>query len=442
MDLILLNVALLLGFHFNMNMPLSSTITAFHPVWFGALSLLWLTISTITDNYGVQKAARIIPSLFATMETLIITGIIYSLFLFLSPPLLAKPTLSLLIGIVATVMLVSWRFFYATFLVKANFQRRVLIERDGLAEGIIARAIREHNSSYTIIGQIEGYAVLRFQDKNGPSEPNKWTNLNGFIQRHNITDIVLTKPDDMQPDKLQAVLKCFEQGVRIVPMPVLFEEITGRIPVEHISNSWLHALPIDREASRMYTMVKRVMDLVFASIGLIIVSPSFLFLALAIKLESSGPIFYRPERLGKGGKPFRLWKFRTMVANADRIGDPTFTAKKDQRITRLGRILRKIHLDELPQFMNIIVGDMSLVGPRPERYVAELEKNIPYYRTRNAVKPGATGWALVKQGYAEGIEETLIKLQYDLYYIKHQSLSLDIRIICKSILHILNMNGR
>jgi exopolysaccharide biosynthesis polyprenyl glycosylphosphotransferase len=339
-------------------------------------------------------------------------------------------------------MLVLWRFVYATVLVQPNFQRRILIEEGGLAGRAIAQAIKEQDSCYEIIGYIEGFSSEQRRDVKGISILGKWSNLTKFVHDHNVTDIVLTSSNDMKDKKLQAVLKCFEQGVRILPMPVLFEEITGRIPVEHICNSWLNSLPIDWDSSRMYAVVKRAMDFVIACIGLVLVAPSFLFLALAIKLDSSGPIFYRPERLGQGGKPFRLWKFRTMVANADRVGDPTFTARKDQRITRVGRILRRTHLDELPQFINIIVGHMSLIGPRPERQVRELEEKIPFYRTRYAVRPGATGWALVNQGYAEGIDETLIKLQYDLYYIKHQSLSLDFFILCKSFIHILTMDGR
>jgi exopolysaccharide biosynthesis polyprenyl glycosylphosphotransferase len=423
-------------------MPLSYTISTFHPVWYVILTLLWLTIASVNDNYEVKQAARISSSIYGIIKTLIITGFIYSFLLYIFPPLITKPSLSLFVGTLATGMLVFWRIVYATVLVQPNFQRRVLIEESGLAGRAIAQAIKEQDSSYEIIGYIEGYASEQERDIKGISILGKWSKLTKFVQDNNVTDIVLTTPNGMKDKKLQAVLKCFEQGVRIVPMPVLFEEITGRIPVEHICNNWLNSLPIDWDASRMYSIVKRIMDMIIASIGLIIVAPSFLFLALAIKLDSSGPIFYRPERLGKGGKPFRLWKFRTMVTNADRIGDPTFTARRDKRITRVGNILRRTHLDELPQFINIIIGHMSLIGPRPERQVRELEENIPYYRTRYAVKPGATGWALVNQGYAEGVDETLIKLQYDLYYIKHQSLSLDILILCKSFIHILTMDGR
>ena len=269
-----------------------------------------------------------------------------------------------------------------------------------------------------------------------------WDNLTTFVQNHRVSEIVLAEPRDLHADLLQAMLKCFEHGVRIVTMPELFEEITGRIPVEHIDERWLAFLPIGWDSRGLYLILKRAMDLVLAAIGLLFLGPLFPFLALAIKLDSPGPIFYRPQRLGRGGKPFRLWKFRTMVPNADRIGDPTFTTNNDRRITRVGRILRTTHFDELPQFINVVAGEMSVVGPRPERHVPALEESIPYYRTRLAVRPGATGWALVRQGYAEGLDASLIKLQYDLYYIKHQSLSFDIRILYKSVIHVLTMGGR
>jgi len=441
-DLVLLNTALLLALRLNLNMPASYTTIALHPEWFASLTLLWLTIASANDNYEVKQAAQVFSSIFGIIKTLLITGVIYTLLPLVSPPLPTERPLILPVETLAAGLLGLWRTFYATVLVRPNFQRRVLIAGDGWAGRIIAQTIKKYDPSYEIIGYVNGDASGQELDIKGASVSDKWVDLATYAHDHNVSDIVLTNPHDMQSGQLQAFLTCFEQGVRIVPMPELFEEITGRIPVEHIDNSWLGFLPIDWDSRRLYLIVKRAMDIVIAGIGLLLLAPSFPFLALAIKLDSSGPIFYRPKRLGRGGKPFRLWKFRTMVSNADRIGDRTFTKRHDQRITLVGRFLRTTHIDELPQFINVLAGDMSLVGPRPERHVPELEDSIPYYRTRYAVKPGATGWALVKQGYAEGLEGTLIKLQYDLYYIKHQSLSFDVLILWKSVIHMLTMRGR
>jgi lipopolysaccharide/colanic/teichoic acid biosynthesis glycosyltransferase len=209
-----------------------------------------------------------------------------------------------------------------------------------------------------------------------------------------------------------------------------------------VGDRWVVALPLDRDPRGLYLVGKRLLDLTVSAVGLALLAPVLPLLALAIVLDSPGRVFYRPERLGRGGRPFRLWKLRTMVQDADRRGDPTFTSRKDDRVTRVGRWLRAAHLDELPQFLNILRGEMSLVGPRPERHVPELEERIPFYRMRLAVKPGTAGWALIKQGYAEGAEETLVKLQYDLYYIKHQSLWLDVVILVRTAADMLFRRGR
>jgi len=186
------------------------------------------------------------------------------------------------------------------------------------------------------------------------------------------------------------------------------------------------------------------MDIVLTSTGLFFLGPALPFIALAIYLDSPGPIFYTQERVGKGGKTFRAHKFRSMVPNAEKKGKPAWAQEGDPRVTRVGRLLRATHVDEFPQFLNIIKGEMSAVGPRPERpeFVPELEKEIPFYRTRHCVKPGMAGWALVKQGYGASREDALIKLQYDLYYIKHQSVWLDVVILLKTIVDTVTLRGR
>jgi exopolysaccharide biosynthesis polyprenyl glycosylphosphotransferase len=409
--------------------------------WFPILLSGWWPLAWLNDLYDV-------PSSFDKMMSatrVAVVGII-SLAVYLPVYLLIPNQLpwafALYLLAIAWPAVTLWRIVYATVLVPPNAQRRALIVGTGWTARTIAQAIKENDAGCEIIGYVAGDAPEHERDIKGVTVLGKGDNLTTFIRHHGVTDIVMAQPHDMHSDQLRAVLKSFEHGVRIVPMPKLFEEITGRIPVEHIDERWLFSLPIDWDSRRLYLIIKRASDIVIAGIGLLLLTPVFPFLVLAIKLDSSGPIFYRPLRLGRGGKPFRLWKFRTMVVNADRIGDPTFTARNDQRITRVGHILRTTHLDELPQFINVLVGEMSVVGPRPERHVPELEDSIPYYRTRYAVKPGATGWALVKQGYAEGLKDTLVKLQYDLYYIKHQSLSFDILILFKSIIHMLTMRGR
>jgi lipopolysaccharide/colanic/teichoic acid biosynthesis glycosyltransferase len=167
-------------------------------------------------------------------------------------------------------------------------------------------------------------------------------------------------------------------------------------------------------------------------------------IALAIKLDSPGPLFYTQERVGQGGRIFRVRKLRTMVVNAEQNGQAVWATKNDPRVTRVGKILRKMHVDEFPQFWNILRGEMSAVGPRPERpeFVAQLEHRIPFYRLRHAVKPGMAGWALVNAGYVDSLEIAQLRVEYDLYYIKHQSLWLDLWILFRTVVQVVAFGGR
>ena len=189
--------------------------------------------------------------------------------------------------------------------------------------------------------------------------------------------------------------------------------------------------------------LKRAVDIILASIGLLFLFPFTALIGLAIYIDSPGPIFYDQERIGLGGRRFMLWKFRSMRVNAEN-GKAVWAQKNDSRVTRVGRILRKTHVDEFPQFWNVLKGQMSVVGPRPERpeFVAELEKVIPLYRLRHTVKPGMAGWGLVCQGYGGSDADAWLKLEYDLYYIKHQSSFFDVVILLKTVIDTVAFRGR
>lgn len=265
------------------------------------------------------------------------------------------------------------------------------------------------------------------------------------IAQQNITTLVLAITDEMDGELLQILIDCLALGVDIVPMPVLYERLTGRVPVEHVGNNWYAAMPILHPGtSAGWPMVKRLFDLVSAGLGAICLGVAFPFIAAAIYLDSPGPIFYTQTRVGQGGQRFKMYKFRSMAPDAEKDGQAVWAKENDERITRVGRLLRKMHVDEFPQFLNILKGEMSAVGPRPERpaFVAELAEEIPFYRVRHAVKPGMAGWGLVKQGYGSSKEDAVLKLQYDLYYIKHQSLWLDVVILLKTVLDTVTFGGR
>lgn len=196
--------------------------------------------------------------------------------------------------------------------------------------------------------------------------------------------------------------------------------------------------------SSFYLVLRGTIDILFGLLGSLILLGLFPVIALLLVLDSPGPIFYRQERVGYQGKPFRIFKFRTMHVNAEASGQAIWAAEQDTRVTRVGRFMRAVHLDELPQVFNILRGEMSLIGPRPERaaFTRELEEQLPFYLSRLTVKPGLTGWAQVNYHYAGNIEDYRIKLQYDLYYIDHQSLRLDLLILLRTVKEIVMRRGR
>lgn len=262
---------------------------------------------------------------------------------------------------------------------------------------------------------------------------------------NSMLDMIIMATDyKANPELFKDAIEATQFGVSVVPMPMIYERTTGKIPVEHVGDQWYLSLPMEHTSSLLYLCWRKAMDLAFGLLGSLALLLILPLLALLIRLDSPGPIFYTQERVGSHGKIFRILKFRSMRTDAERSGNAMWAAKGDKRVTRVGRFLRATHLDELPQVLNILRGDMSLVGPRPERqeFVQRLEKKIPFYRCRLRVKPGLTGWAQVKYPYGSSDTDAISKLQYDLYYIKHQSFTLDICIILKTVGEMLLCRGR
>jgi exopolysaccharide biosynthesis polyprenyl glycosylphosphotransferase len=264
-----------------------------------------------------------------------------------------------------------------------------------------------------------------------PLDPKK--PLAEQIKKEGIDTIIFTEELEEDPKFLTALYLCLPMGVNFLDFATAFEEITEKIPVSMLSKNWF--LKNLREGEKkIYDKFKRVFDLILALVILILTFPLWLIVALAIKIEDGGPVFYIQERVGKNKKIFKLIKFRSMIKEAEKRG-PKWAEIEDQRVTKVGKFLRRFHLDEIPQMINVLKGDISLVGPRPERpeFVEKLEKEIPYYNLRHIIKPGFTGWAQIKFRYARSIEDSLEKFQYDLYYIKNRSLFLDLKILLQTL---------
>jgi lipopolysaccharide/colanic/teichoic acid biosynthesis glycosyltransferase len=249
--------------------------------------------------------------------------------------------------------------------------------------------------------------------------------------QHNLEHIMAIPSENLHKNANQEAIEIAQPDMPVVPVTVAREEANGKVPVEHFGDHWYLPVSLNVNVSPLYLCWCRAIDIIFglaATAALLFILP---ILALLIYVDSPGTIFYSQERLGLRGKPFRIYKFRSMRSDAEHNGRALWAAENDARVTWMGRLMRAFHLDELPQAFNVLRGEMSLIGPRPEReeFAVRLEKNIPFFRCRLAVKPGLTGWAQVKYHYASTDEDALIKLQYDLYYIKHRSCLLDIFII-------------
>ncbi len=266
-----------------------------------------------------------------------------------------------------------------------------------------------------------------------------------IVDQHQITDLIVAIRGDLQPRTFQVILEAQERGLDIIRMPIAFEELVYRVPILSLEADWVLRTFVDQaRGSIFYEMGKRILDVVGALVGLFAMMVVFPFIFILMVIDDGFPIFYGQTRAGRGGALFEILKFRTMRRDAEADGEPQWAQEGDTRATRIGRILRKTHLDELPQFLNVLRGEMSLVGPRAERpeLIELFQKHIPFYRARLLVKPGITGWAQVNFGYAANIEETTIKLEYDLYYIKHRSILLDLLILLRTPATVLGLRGR
>lgn len=269
---------------------------------------------------------------------------------------------------------------------------------------------------------------------NGSSKRGKPSTLLGLAQAMNIDILAVALEDRRARLPIEDLLQCRLAGVSVREQEALYEQITGKIAVQALRPSYL-VFNEGFAAHPWSDLLKRTVDVVLSSIGILLSWPLMLATAVVIRLDSSGPVLFRQERVGRDGLPFTLLKFRSMRADAEAVTGPVWATEDDPRITRAGRFIRRIRLDELPQLLNVLAGQMSLVGPRPERsvFVDELAKKIPYFRQRHIVKPGLTGWAQINYRYGASFEDAVQKLQYDLFYIKNQSLLFDLSILFNTV---------
>ncbi|MFQ5848470.1 MAG: TIGR03013 family XrtA/PEP-CTERM system glycosyltransferase [Candidatus Methylomirabilales bacterium] len=313
-------------------------------------------------------------------------------------------------------------------------ERLLLLGATPVADNLIETISRMGTRGYEVLGYVDNRSEAELQLNDGYRVLGRVSELNRVAAEHRAGTIVVTLDERRGALPLAPVLDCKLRGIRVEDWPSFYERLTGRIGVEKLRPSWMVFCDGFHRASMTRT-VKRGMDIGLALVFLVLGFPLFVAIALAITLESRGSIFFRQERVGQAGKVFRLLKFRTMVEGAEGKTGPVWAAANDPRVTRVGRFLRRSRLDELPQIVNVLRGDVSFVGPRPERphFVAMLQQRIPYYLQRLSVKPGITGWAQIRCPYGSTIEEAAHKLEYDLYYVKNMSVFLDLLILFSTV---------
>lgn len=415
------------------------------PFWFYLLPVIWLLL--IAQLYDIRRASRRNDTLLGIFIAAAIGFILYLVIFFVQNPDTPLPRRGVAVFIAAAALLtLAWRLVYITVFTTPLFQRRVLIIGAGRAGSVLAKVVNKlFPAPFYLVGfidddveklgtKVEGYPVL-----GGNAQ------LEEIITREDITDLILAISGELQGEMYQALLRANEQGIALSTMPMVYETLLGRVPIFLLQSDWIIRSFVDQtHVSGLYEVGKRLMDILGALVGLLITALTFPLVALLILLDDGFPILFLQERLGKNGKSFDIIKYRTMVRDAEKDGRARVTIENDERITRVGKFLRRSHLDELPQFYNVLKGEISLVGPRAERYelVDRLQKKVPFYRARLLVKPGITGWAQINFGYAATVEDTGIKLEYDLYYIKHRNLWMDIRILVNTVWQVVGFKGR
>ena len=348
--------------------------------------------------------------------------------------------------IAAAIFTLLWRRIFTHFFFVKNAFINTIIVGAGKAGQKIAEIINTtEGAPYNVLGfidddpwkigtEIEGYPVL------GGSE-----DYFKIIESRQATQVIMAISNHLNDRLFDALTMSEERGITVTTMPVIYEELLGRVPVHLLNTDWLLRSFYDMShTSLFFEIAKRSFDVLGGLVGLLLCGIATPFVAVAILLDTGKPVFYSQERLGLRGSTFNILKFRTMVQNAEMDGVARPASEHDKRITKVGSFLRKSHIDEMPQFLNVIRGELSLVGPRAERpqIVKDLQREVPFYRARLLVRPGITGWAQVNQNYASGTEENTLKLEYDLYYIQHRSLLMDFSILFHTFKTIFGLKGR
>ena len=342
------------------------------------------------------------------------------------------------------VAILGWRLAFnsVTGSLKLDEERVLFVGTGETARKVARQILDQHEFAYRVVGFIDEDPARVGERIVNPAIVGTPADIDRLIAEHHIDRIVVGLSDRRGKLPVEELLRAKMAGIRVEDATTTYERVTGKILIDDLRPSWL-IFSDGFRVSRLTRLMKRAFDLTLALILGVFTLPLMLLTALLVMLEDGRPVLYRQERVGENGRTFVLSKFRSMRKDAEKGGTPMWASDGDNRVTRVGRFIRKTRLDELPQLWNVVRGDMSFVGPRPERpfFVEQLAKDIPFYQQRHAVKPGLTGWAQVKYRYGSSREDAMEKLRYDLYYIKHLSVVFDLTIVFDTVKVVLFRKG-
>jgi len=432
------------GFVFNFNYFQFSTSNFYWTIVLG----IYLTIfGTVFEMYNLQVASnqvQIIKSIVLTSSTTVLVYLLTPIF----TPVLPSNRLQILFFYLAIFLaLFVWRLIYVAFFASNRFTKNVILicDKDQLKELVLG--LENADPHYKVVGYINsdnsGVSDDRFTGNLTQIDSNE---LEKFVLKNAVSEVVVASQntEGITAQLYNQLIHLLENGFMIKEYTQVYETLTQRIPVQYVARDFYRYFPFSRSnQNHLYLLFIRLADLLVGFIGIAVGLGLLPFILIGNLLANRGSLFYTQERVGKNGVVFNIVKLRTMIKNAEANG-AVFTTFNDSRVTAFGKIMRKTRIDEFPQFYNIIKGEMSLIGPRPERpvFVDEIAETMPFYETRHIIKPGLTGWAQVNYSYGESVNDSLIKLQYDLYYIKHRSIFLDINICVKTLSTILFYRGQ
>ncbi|UKM63665.1 sugar transferase [Flavobacteriaceae bacterium GSB9] len=422
------------------------TITKVNWRWVFVLVLYISVFGTIFELYDLQKSSKLEKIATSIVFTVSTTVLFYFLTPFFTPVLPDNRLQILFFYFSILVALFLWRWAYISFIVSPRFYKRVLIIGETSNIETIIETFKRSDPNYKIVGfvncELNKQSPVKF--KGVPEYSPK--QIREVVNKENLSEIVVASysTENITSEIYYILIKLLEEGFPINEYTQVYEDLTQRIPVQFVGKDFYRYFPFSRNnQNKLYLFFHRFFDVLVSILGLVIGLAFLPIVLLGNLLANRGPLLYKQERVGKNGKVFNIVKFRSMVINAEPSG-AKWATKGDVRVTPFGKFLRHSRLDEIPQFINILKGEMSLIGPRPERpvFVKELSKMLPFYETRHMVKPGLTGWAQVKTRYGSSVDDSLLKLQYDLYYIKHRGFFLDTNILVKTLTTVIFFRGQ